>query len=63
MRLGLSPAPGLIVRGDAGFISSDAQGTKNVARTYWSNTVTNLTSDEPSEAWLYPATWGEWRFE
>jgi hypothetical protein len=62
-RIGLSPAPDLVVRGDAGFISSNAQGTMNTARTYWSNQVTNLTSDEPSEAWLYPATWGEWKFE
>ena len=61
--LGLKPAAGLVIRGDAGFISSDAQGTVNVARTYWSNRATNLTNDEPSEAWLYPATWGEFKFE
>jgi hypothetical protein len=52
-----------VVRGDAGFISSDAQGTSNVARTYWSNKATNLNNDLPSEAWLYPATWGEFKFE
>ena len=63
LRIGLSPTPDLVIRGDAGFISSDAQGTMNVARTYWSNQVTHLTSDEPSEAWLYPGTWGEWKFE
>jgi hypothetical protein len=34
-----------------------------VARTYWSNKATNLNNDEPSEAWLYPATWGEFKFE
>jgi hypothetical protein len=62
-RIGLKPAAGLTVRGDAGFISSDARGTINVARTYWSNEVTNLTNDMPSEAWLYPATWGELKFE
>ena len=61
--LGLTPTTGLSVRGDLGFISSDALGTINVARTYWSNEVTNLTNDEPSEAWLYPATWGELKFE
>jgi len=61
--LGLKPATGLVIRGDAGFISSDARGTINVARTYWSNKATNLNNDEPSEAWLYPATWGEFKFE
>jgi len=61
--IGLRPAAGMAIRGDAGFISSDAQGMVNVARTYWSNEVTNLTNDMPSEAWLYPATWGEFRFE
>ena len=61
--IGLRPAAGLVIRGDAGFISSDAQGTINVARTYWSNKATNLNNDLPSEAWLYPATWGEFKFE
>jgi hypothetical protein len=53
----------MVIRGDAGFISSDALGTLNVARTYWSNQATNLTNDLPSEAWLYPAAWGEFKFE
>lgn len=61
--ISLRPAAGMVVRGDAGFISSDALGTINTARTYWSNQATNLTSDMPSEAWLYPATWGEFKFE
>jgi hypothetical protein len=61
--LGLKPRPGLRLRGDAGFISSDAGGTVNVARTYWSNRTTNLTSDMPTEAWLEPAAWGEFVFE
>ena len=61
--IGLRPAAGMAIRGEAGFVSSDAQGLANVARTYWSNEVTNLTNDMPSEAWLYPATWGEFRFE
>ncbi len=56
--LGLELKPGSTLRGDLGFISSDADGTQNVARTYWSNAATNLVSDEPSEAWLYPAFWG-----
>ncbi len=61
--LGGAPKAGQKVRGDAGFISSDAAGTLNAARTYWSNPSTNLTNDLPSEAWLEPAAWGEWCFE
>ena len=61
--IGLAPAVGAVVRGDLGFNSSDAAGTADVARTYWSNQATNLTNDLPSEAWLYPSTWGELRFE
>ncbi|HUU68518.1 MAG TPA: hypothetical protein VM186_03270, partial [Planctomycetota bacterium] len=61
--IGLSPAPGMTIRGDLGFISSDATGRINVARTYWSNKATNLVNDMPLESWLYPATWGELKFE
>ena len=61
--IGLSPKSGMVIRGDAGIISSDAAGLSNVARTYWSNKQTNLVSDLPFEAWLYPAAWGEWTFE
>jgi len=61
--LGLKLAPGVKMRGDLGFISSDAAGRINTARTYWSNKQTNLVNDEPSEAWLYPNMWGELTFE
>jgi hypothetical protein len=61
--LGGAPQAGKKIRGDAGFISSDEAGTINSARTYWSSTATNLTNDLPSEAWLQPGAWGEWRFE
>jgi hypothetical protein len=44
-------------------ISSDAQGTINIARTCWSNPHTNLVSDLPQESWLYPASWGEFTTE
>ncbi|RMD74806.1 MAG: hypothetical protein D6820_16000 [Lentisphaerae bacterium] len=46
------------LRGDVGFISSDAAGTINTARTYWANRDTNLVNDEPQEAWFQPAVWG-----
>ena len=61
--LGIQPAPGLKLRGDAGFISSDAAGKRNVARTYWANEDTGLVSDEPQESWLFPARWGEFIVE
>lgn len=61
--LGLKPVKGLKVRGDFGFISSDASGTLNAARTYWRNKDTNLVNDLPQEAWLFPATWGCINFE
>ncbi len=57
--LSLTLKPGTSIRGDAGFISSNALGIINVARTYWSNQATNLVNDEPLEAWLYPNSWGE----
>ncbi len=53
--LGSLPAAGQLLHGDAGFISSDADGTIDVSRTYWSNAATNLVNDLPSESWLYPA--------
>lgn len=56
--LGLTITPGNTLRGDFGFISSNATGTINTARTYWSNKQTNLVNDLPSEAWLYPSQWG-----
>ncbi len=61
--IGVAPQGGQSVRGDVGFISSDAAGLINTARTYWSNTQTNLVNDEPLEAWLYPQSWGDWKFE
>ena len=61
--LKFKPVSGLTIRGDAGFISSDANGKVNVMRTYWSNPSTNLNNDMPTEAWLYPKMWGEFRFK
>ncbi len=61
--LGLVPEKGFKLRGDLGFISSDEQGTLNVARTYWANKDTNLVNDLPQEAWLNPETWGLLIFE
>ena len=56
--LGLKPKAGAEIRGDIGFISSDAAGRINTARTYWANQATNLVNDEPLEAWFVPGSWG-----
>jgi hypothetical protein len=61
--LGLQARSGQTIRGDLGFISSDAAGTVNVARTYWANPHTNLVNDLPLEAWLNPDKWGRLTFE
>jgi len=62
-RLGITPKQGLRLKADAGFIASDASGTINTARIYWANKDTNLISDLPAEAWMYPTSWGEIVFE
>ena len=56
--LGIKPQPGLELRGDAGFISSDAEGQTNTGRTYWSNSNTGLVNDLPGEAAIKPSEWG-----
>jgi hypothetical protein len=61
--IGLAPRAGMSLRGDAGIISADVHGRADIARTYWSNKLANIVNDDPTEAWLYPTTWGEWRFE
>jgi hypothetical protein len=61
--LGFTPSSGAKLTGDVGFVSSDADGKINVARTYWSNSHTNLVNDEPHEAWLQPHEWGQLTFE
>lgn len=61
--LGFKPVSGAAFAGDLGFISSDAAGIENTARTYWSNQNTNLVNDLPNEAQLTPAHWGKLTFE
>ncbi|MAX25660.1 MAG: hypothetical protein CMJ19_14265 [Phycisphaeraceae bacterium] len=56
--LGMTLKPNMQLTADVGFISSDATGSINTARTYWSNKQTNLISDLPAESWLYPSQWG-----
>ncbi len=61
--LGLAPKAGLTIRGDAGIITSDANGMANAARVYWANKNTNLVNDLPLEAWLFPGSWATLTFE
>lgn len=61
--LGMEPQKGMSIRADMGFILSDAAGTINTARVYWSNKETNLVNDIPFEAWLAPHKWGVLSFE
>ena len=60
--LHLNAHPGVTIRGDVGFISSNAAGVIDIARTYWANPHTNLVSDLPLEAWLSPDQWGQFEF-
>ena len=62
-QIGFAPSEGAKVRGDVGMILSDAHGTINTARVYWSNKNTNLVNDLPIEAWLAPNRWGTLVFE
>ena len=50
--------PGRVVPGDAGVVIGDTTG-RRVARLYRFNQDTQLVSDVPTEARLYPAQWGE----
>ncbi len=59
-KLGLSPAKGMVIRGDIGVLR--AAGAKTIRRLYWHNKATGIVSDVPSEAKLTPGLWGRWRF-
>ncbi|MBC2604317.1 hypothetical protein [Puniceicoccus vermicola] len=56
--LNIDPKSGARLGADLGFVSSDASGSFNIARTYWSNQDTGLVNDEPSESWFSPDGWG-----
>jgi len=61
--IGLEAAPGIMIPGDVGLISSDPAGRKNAARAYWANESTSKVNDPAGEAWLFPAKWGKMIFE
>ena len=62
-RLGVTPTPGLKLKGDFGILSADSGGTTCVARQYWSNQATGLVNDVPGEAELQPNLWGSIEIE
>ena len=53
------PASGTQLRGDIGLLCSDAAGQITTARIFWCTKGGNLVSDLPSEARLFPGSWGE----
>lgn len=59
--LGLSPKPGMEVKGDLGVLRGVLG--KTTQRVYWSNKATAITADVPSEAELLPKLWGTLVFE
>ena len=60
--IGLKPNEGMFITGDLGIITSDSMGTVNIARIYHYTKNTELTSDLPQEASLYPNKWGIMKF-
>ena len=58
--LGLTPTPGLALKGDIGILRGN--GFQTMQRVYWSNKATGITADVPSEAELTPQLWGRWEF-
>lgn len=61
--LGLTPRPGMKLRGDFGILGADAAGINTVSRNYWSNKNTNLVNDIPGEGDITPMLWGTWTLE
>ncbi len=60
--IGIKPPPtGSVLRGDFGYLESDAHGTRTMARTYWSAKTQTVISDLPSEARLNPSLWGTFK--
>ena len=61
--LGFAPTPGKTYRGDFGLVYSDRGGQINELRMYWSNPVTGMINDLPSETRIQPAMWGRFQIE
>ncbi len=61
--LGVSPKPGLKLRGDLGATFSDPAGKDTNLRVYWSNPAAGIVADEVAELKMQPALWGEFGLE
>lgn len=57
-----SPSTETKMTGDVGLVTGDEFGSKNLARIYYFNKDTGLTSDLPNEAKCYPEKWGSVTF-
>ena len=60
--LELKLADGQVLRGDIGVTHGDGAGNDSVLRTYWSNQVTGLVSDEVGELMIEPKNWSKITF-
>jgi hypothetical protein len=54
-----APESGARLRGDVGVLHGDQNSLKTVDRFYWAGKTQTCVSDEPTEARLTPALWGE----
>jgi hypothetical protein len=52
----------VVLRGDVGALVADPDGVATAVRYYWANKTHVVLSDQPSEARILPAMWGEFRF-
>lgn len=57
--VGAKGASGVALKGDVGFLSSDAAGEHTMLRTYFFSKNTGLVSDIPMEAKLMCESWGD----
>ena len=61
--LGVTPAKGLILRGDLGVTHGDQAGQRTRLRTYWRTQQTGLVDDAVFELQMEPKNWGELEFK
>ncbi len=59
--IGLAPEPGQVLKMDWGVLTTD-DGFVTRSRQYWANPMATGVADEPTEARLQPAVWGNLRF-
>ena len=57
--LGVTPAAGLVLRGDFGATHGDLAGQRTRLRTFWSNQHTGIVDDAVFELQMEPKNWGE----